>query len=351
MKRLALVCVLAASSGCAFVNAVARGDIRGAAHEGGKGLLTTAQAMKEGDEKAEVQCKGMDTQVVPLGEERAIGGAIAVGLTHTYKAHVFIDGNSDKNPVTLAEAAKTPGKVTLPDSAKNDLNAYVSIVGRNLAAFSPRPEIVWTFGVIDSPTVNAFSAPGGYVYVTTGLLKLVENEAQLAGILAHEIGHVSGRHALKGYTAVKYEQCRFATKAAHVVAKVGEAALPGELRRALAWAKYFSGGKFDLDSNDMAASLISALTDGVIERQITQGNAKPDELEADKYAVELSAFAGYDADEYAKFLQKLPQGKGDTHPPMAERLAALNTVRADIAAFAGKGAKPDNSAQLKVVKN
>ncbi len=348
MKNVLLIGAVVLTSGCATMKALARGDVKGAVqsgvHEGG----SVALAGVEGKKESERVCKPMETQIIPLGEERAIGGAIAVGLTDKNKAHVFIDGNSEKNLTSLAASQKTPGKVKLPDSERNNLNAYLSKVGRNLAGFSARPEIVWTFGALDSPTVNAFSAPGGYVFVTTGLLKLVDNEAQLAGILGHEIGHISGRHALKGYSKVKYKQCDLATTGGYMLAKGLDMA--PELRRAAAYAKMFSGGSFDLDSQDMAAGLISALADGFIDDFVSSGMATPDELEADKYAIELATFAGYDAGEYEKFLQKLPASSDDHHPPMADRLKAISIVRTDLAAFAGKGVKPDNSAQLKIVK-
>lgn len=346
--RFLLIAVLVGSSGCATLNAIARGDVQGAVragvHESGEVALAGVEGKKESDRV----CLPIKDQQVALGEERAIGGAIAVGLTDKNRAHFFIDGNTEKNLAALAEAQKTKGKVSLPASEKNDLNAYLSKVGRNLAGYSPRPEIVWTFGVLDSPTVNAFSAPGGYVFVTTGLLKLVENEAQLAGVLSHEIGHISGRHALKGYSKVKYKQCDLATVGGYML-KRGMDMQP-EFRRAAAYTRYFSGGNLDLDSTDMAADLISALADGFIDDFVSSGMAAPDELEADKYAVELSTFAGYDAGEYEKFLQKLPAGADKNHPPMNDRLAEIKRVRADLAPFASKGVKPDNGAALKVVK-
>lgn len=341
--------VMLSASGCAFVQAVASGDRQGAFHEAGKITMSLAEGKLEGDRRSKQICGPMENQIVPLDEERAIGGAIAVGLTDHYRAHFYIDGNPEKkDPTALATAAKN-GQVSLPDSERNNLNAYLSVVGRNLASYSPRPEIVWTFGVLNSPTVNAFSAPGGYVYVTTALLKLIDNEAQLAAVLAHEIGHISGRHAMKGYTKVKFEQCDNAVKGGALI-EGGLDAAP-ELRAAAAWAKFFSGGKFDLDDPNMAASLVAKLTDGYIEDQINKGLAAPDELEADRYAIELTAFAGYDTGEYERLLQKLgAPSKDDHHPPLADRLAAIKKTRADVADFAARGVKPDNSAALKVVK-
>jgi predicted Zn-dependent protease len=347
-NALSVLALLMTAPGCATLNAIARGDVAGAVrsgvHEGGE----VALAGVEGKRESERVCLPLKSLTVPLSEERAIGGAIAVGLAEKNRAHVFIDGNTEKDLGTLASAQKTPGKVKLPDSERNNLNAYLSKVGRNLATYSPRPEIVWTFGVLDSPTLNAFSAPGGYVFVTTGLLKLIDNEAQLAGVLGHEIGHISGRHALKSYSAVKYSQCDAATTGGYMLAKGLDMA--PELRRAAAYAKFFSGGNLDLDSNEMAAGLISSLADGFIDSFISAGFAAPDEFEADKYAIELSTFAGYDASEYEKFLQKLPTSGDSHHPAMAERSKAISAVRSDLAAFSSKGVKPDNTAQLKVVK-
>lgn len=77
------------------------------------------------------------------------------------------------------------------------LQAYVNKVGRYVAAQSGRPDINWTFGVIESSSVNAFAAPGGYVLVTRGLYAMLQSEAELAGILAHEIGHVNARHHVR----------------------------------------------------------------------------------------------------------------------------------------------------------
>jgi predicted Zn-dependent protease len=74
------------------------------------------------------------------------------------------------------------------------LQAYVQDLGRRLAAISERPHLPWTFGVVDDPTPNAFALPGGFVYLTRGMMNLMGTEAQLATVLGHEIGHVTARH-------------------------------------------------------------------------------------------------------------------------------------------------------------
>jgi predicted Zn-dependent protease len=81
------------------------------------------------------------------------------------------------------------------------LQACVTRVGKALAAKSHRPDLDWHFTVVDSPEVNAFALPGGYVYVTRGILAYLTSEAELAAVLGHEIGHVSARHALRQQSA------------------------------------------------------------------------------------------------------------------------------------------------------
>lgn len=77
---------------------------------------------------------------------------------------------------------------------------YVETIGNRLARESHRPNLPWSFAVVDTPTVNAFALPGGYIYVTRGLLAHMGSEAELAGVLGHEIGHVTARHSAEAYT-------------------------------------------------------------------------------------------------------------------------------------------------------
>lgn len=81
------------------------------------------------------------------------------------------------------------------------LQQYVNQVGQRLAANSHRPNLQYHFTVVDNPEVNAFALPGGYIYITRGILPYLDSEAELAAILGHEIGHVTARHAVKQYTA------------------------------------------------------------------------------------------------------------------------------------------------------
>ena len=79
---------------------------------------------------------------------------------------------------------------------ETNLQAYVQRIGEGLAAHSERPGLAWTFRLVDDPAVNAFAIPGGYVYVTRGLMSHLTSEAELAAVMGHEIGHVTARHTV-----------------------------------------------------------------------------------------------------------------------------------------------------------
>lgn len=81
-----------------------------------------------------------------------------------------------------------------------ELQRYVETVGMRLARASERPSLPWHFAVVDEPAINAFALPGGYIYLTRGILPFLDNEAELAGVLGHEIGHVTARHSAQQYT-------------------------------------------------------------------------------------------------------------------------------------------------------
>jgi predicted Zn-dependent protease len=90
-----------------------------------------------------------------------------------------------------------------------ELQAYVEKVGREVAVRGHRPELIYRFTVIDSPEVNAFALPGGYIYITRGILAYLGSEAELAAVLGHEIGHVTARHAVRQHSAQQATQLGF----------------------------------------------------------------------------------------------------------------------------------------------
>lgn len=114
---------------------------------------------------------GAAQSLQPIGEEeeKTIGGSLAIQVFNRY-------GGMHENA---------------------GLQRYITLVGRALADVSDRPDLDYHFAVVNSEQPNAFATPGGYVFLTVGLLRLMENEAQLAGVLGHEIAHISHRHALQ----------------------------------------------------------------------------------------------------------------------------------------------------------
>ena len=148
------------------------------------------------------------------------------------------------------------------------LHAYVDRVGQALAINAELPDLKFTFTVLNAPEVNAFALPGGFIYVTRGLVALADTEAQLAGVLAHEIGHVTARHAAQRYSWAS-------------VAQFG-----GLLLRATD-AKIF-GEAFDLGG-----------------RVILSNYSRDQEFEADTLGIRYLARAGYDPKGVPRFLAKL----------------------------------------------
>jgi len=144
-------------------------------------------------------------------------GGVRAWLAPSLLAAAFVAacGTQVVNPVTgqaertvmdeaseMSEGAKAHKDVLKEYGAVDDpkLQAYVAELGQRLAAQSHRANLQWTFTVLDSPEINAFALPGGYVYVTRGIMAYLENEAELAGVMGHEIGHVTARHAAQRAT-------------------------------------------------------------------------------------------------------------------------------------------------------
>jgi len=116
----------------------------------------------------------------------------AKGLSDQLKDLVITD--KEEQDMGEAISAKLREKYGVVQSAP--VHKYVSLVGKSLAASSTRPGLPWTFVVLDTDGVNAFAAPGGFVHITRGALALCENEAELAGVLGHEITHITAKHTI-----------------------------------------------------------------------------------------------------------------------------------------------------------
>jgi predicted Zn-dependent protease len=111
--------------------------------------------------------------------------------------------------VQMGRQAAAEVRETLGFVRDDQLQAYVQEVGRRIAAASERPELPWSFRVVDDPTPNAFALPGGFIYITRGMLNLLTSEAELASVLAHEVAHVTARHSVNQVTQQQLAQLGF----------------------------------------------------------------------------------------------------------------------------------------------
>jgi len=202
------------------------------------------------------------------------------------------------------------------------LNAYIRNIGKKLAAISEVPNLPYRFTILNDERVNAFAVPGGYVYITRGLLALAEDEAEVAGVLAHEIGHITARH-----TAQRYSTTMATNIGLTVIGVIGSAAgLPSGLGR--------------IASVGAQAAI--------------QGYSRQQELEADMLGVRYMTRMGYDPNAMTSFFEKLDahstleatlQGKDgvshnimSTHPRTADRITqAIQLAKAKSVANPRRG--------------
>lgn len=122
----------------------------------------------------------------------------------TGERQIALIGEAQEVRMGREAAEQIRAQIGLYDDAA--LQAYVERVGQALAAKSERPDLPWSFTVVDDPTVNAFALPGGQIFVTRGILAHFNSEAELAAVLGHEIGHVTGRHSVEQMSKAQLAQ-------------------------------------------------------------------------------------------------------------------------------------------------
>jgi beta-barrel assembly-enhancing protease len=171
------------------------------------------------------------------------------------------------------------------------LTAYINQIGQRLASNSSRNKITYTFQVVDDDSINAFATMGGYVYVHTGLIKTADNEAELAGVMAHEIGHIAAKHSIKQM-------------------------------KDLAIAKGIVGG---------AGLKKSVAVNLGVELAMRRPNSRTAEHEADKLGMEAMGRAGYGQSGMVSFMKKLGQKASmptflSTHPSSSDRVQRLEKL-------------------------
>jgi predicted Zn-dependent protease len=180
-----------------------------------------------------------------------------------------------------------------------DLARYVTALGKKLGALSHQPNLAYSVTVLDSPVVNAFAVPGGYVYLTRGILAYLNDEAELAGVVAHEIGHIAARHSAQQYSRAQVAQLG-----------LGLGSMVSKTFRKYAGVAQVGVGMLFLSFS------------------------REDERQADTLGVEYSSKAGYDSNHMANLfvsLERLNPGESQgglpgwfsTHPNPPDRIAAI----------------------------
>lgn len=222
---------------------------------------------------------------------------------------------TEPEEIELGESIATGMLGAAPLLPNPGVQRYVNQVGRWLAAQTERPNLPWRFGVLDNEHVNAFAAPGGQILMTAGLLKRLNSESELAGVLAHEIAHVVRKHQLD---AIK------ASGKSDLAKLVGQAALENKLARSGAAGQTANA----LGLAEAGANLV---VDGLYARPLDRGL----EYEADRMGVIIAARAGYDPYGFINVLQMMESLAKDspffalinkTHPSPTDRISELEKL-------------------------
>lgn len=169
---------------------------------------------------------------------------------------------SEAQEIALGRQSSTQVMQEYKSYENPELQAYVQQIGERVASNSHRNDLIYRFTVLDSREVNAFALPGGYIYITRGLLVYLNSEAELAAVLGHEIGHVTARHSVRQHSAAQM---------ATIGATLGSILLPGMQTQA-------------------ASSLVNTLGTALL-----RGYGRDHELEADRLGAEYLAKGGYDS--------------------------------------------------------
>jgi len=241
-----------------------------------------------------------------------VGGVNVGAVTNVGKSLSQVGTIDQTHELALGEDLAAMLLGAAPLHPNQTLQQYVNAVGSYLASLSQRPDLPWAFAVLDTADINAFAVPGGYVMVTSGLLANLSSEAELAAVLAHEIGHITARHHI---THLEHDNTL------NLVANLANAVKTYH-------DEHRSDGRRSSFKNRQVTD--SVLTAG--QKLYTKGLSRDDELAADALAVRLAARAGYDPYAMAAVLQRLDSLQADSanlqlllasHPAPAVRLQHL----------------------------
>lgn len=205
---------------------------------------------------------------------------------------------------------------------------YINLVGQTIAAASDRPETFkgYHYLIMNSDDINAFAAPGGFIFVSRGMLKLCATEDELAAVLAHEVAHVQLKHAINAIDKSRLTQALMTT---------------------LAEAGKNLGGQ---QLKDLTAAFEGSIND-ITKKLVNSGYARSQERDADKVAVAIMPRVGYDPRALPIVLQRMnakikPEtGFGKTHPPPGDRIKDLQALVGTGAMAAAPAARQQRFAQ------
>jgi len=207
----------------------------------------------------------------------------------------------EEEEITLGEAVAVEAFSRFGGESSNQAwTRYINLVGETIAEVSDRPTLNYHFAILNSTEQNAFAAPGGYIFITVGLLKTLKNEAELAGVLAHEIAHVTKQHMLE------------------------------TIRRG---AVLGSVSEFTLTAMKKNPEMFSNVIDEMTEVLFTKGLDKDKEFEADVVGVDYAYRAGYHPQGLRDYLQTLAKEEGHveskfftTHPSTTVRISKIDKL-------------------------
>jgi len=186
------------------------------------------------------------------------------------------------------------------------VTAYMNHVGNTVVLGSPRPYIYggYHFAVLDTDEVNAFACPGGTLFVTKGMLKVVSNEDQLAAVLSHEVGHVAEKHGLQAISSARWTEV-----VTTLATETAKSYTPAEM--------------------SSLVDLFQGTVDDVFRTLVVNGYGREQELQADGLAIGCMKTCGYDGRQFVSLLDRLeqtskqaPGGIFATHPDLSERIRA-----------------------------
>jgi predicted Zn-dependent protease len=252
-----------------------------------------------------------------LGKALDIGRKVAKGQEATRDI-------SQDEEIALGDALTAGFLGAAPLHPDANVQRYVNRVGKWLALHSDRPDLPWTFSVIDTETINAFAMPGGSVIISSGLLKRLASESELAGVLGHEIAHVVKRHQISAIQSSAKGDLLKSIGTEVASDRIGSrGGVAGQVLKPYAL--------------DVAGNLIK---DGFFLRPLDRGM----ETEADQMGVVIATRSGYDPFGLVAALQMLAQYKGDadaasvfsTHPPPSERIAELEKFLPTVERYASQ---------------